>query len=614
MFGDNCTVHHHLKKIVKKHQQPMVGLGILSFVALAVFVFSGLQDWVFPQGSVSAGIGDPGNVKVTLTNELGAAVSGATVGIVCDGSVVSFSDNSMRDLDATVGTIEITPTFGDIATTGCSTNGEAVHVTFSSTNGTLVTKTVDSTLTLSATNQITIPTIQYPLAVTMKDAFDADVTPDVITYGGNAPTATSGSTSYWSSTAGSGALAVQKAGYVNASATNAGLTAVSVGTSSRTSITFGNTSAVSSAVSAGSSIIVKGLSPTVKIVVTTTNNSSVELSAVTVEKSTNGGTTFSAFTPSNVSSNVGYDAANPSTGAIIYRFSLTNYQTLTADEITPVATEQTVLTASLAPQGQAPGSSTAARISVGSLVVTPSGVVAPALPDNLIVQPSELTAPPVPPVDPTREPPAWQLVLPPPTVLSPTSIQWNIPLDIPIRFLPNQAVLSRLDTTSGIKTATVLNSKVLTPQTTEWFIIETDLTPGTLYENRTLSLDNIRGYYVFPPVKTQDVPPPALTISEQSSPQKPVILLSPSVDAREKLAAIVDRERQVYLQADGSFGREPEWRPFYKWGWKQAGSSTQRTILFDDSVLPGTYQLSLQIQTEDSLNTYSEPLTIVYAP
>lgn len=603
------------------------------------FIIGGLlvTKFFITQYQSHAAVGGAGNVKVTLTNELGAVVTGGTIAVVCDGSTVSFADNGERDLDNTVGTIEVTPTFPDLATTGCSTNGEAVHITFSSTDGTLVTKTVDSTLTLTGVNTIAIPSIQYPLAVTLKDAFGANITPDLITYNGDAPTATSGATSYWASTTGSGELVVRKTGYVNASATNPGLAAVGVGTTGKTSVALDNASAVSSAVSAGSTVTAQGLSPTVKLIAMDTSGATLDLSSVVVEKSIDGGTTFSSFTPLNISSNIGYDSVDPASGAVMYRMSFTGYQLLTSESITPSDTLQTIVTMTLAGVGRSPGSSSTSQSAVGGLTFTQGASGSGMTGLNLvIVTPEEATtelndtltedqksklANPLPD-QPT-------LVVPDPTILSSTSIQWNLPTDIPARFLPATAVLSAVEGEGESKHLIYIGETVITDQTTNPTIIEDQLLPGTLYDNRVIRINGYPKNFLLPEATTFNDTSTSLQMDAQSTPEHPRILLSNThYPPNTEVAIVVEKEgkERQYLQADSTLNSSIEWRPWYKWGfakcaeWEGAAcvklDPEYRVLSFAEIVPAGTYTLSRITRTTPQGNPsepYS-PLIVEYVP
>ncbi len=589
---------------------------------------------VVVQRDTQAAIGDAGNIKVTLTNELGAIVSGATVAFFCDGTAVSFTDNGGRDLDATVGTIEVTPTMGDIVTTGCSTNGEALHITFSSTDGTLVGKTIDSTLTLTATNQVAIPAIQYPLSVTVKDAFGGDITVDTITYNGATPTATSGATNYyWASTAGSGTLVVQKAGYVNASATNSALASVPVGTNAQTSITFGNSSPVSSSISAGSSITAQGLTPTVKLVITDTSSNTIAIDAdLAIEKSTDGGTTYSAFTPINISTNTGYDAANPASGAILYRLTKSGYQTLTSSSITPVSTEQSIVALTIAALGRSQsGGSSVTRVAASPLTITPANSSAEALSASTGVEiikneKTDLNEPKAPDAIPT-------LNIPDPEVLGPTRIQWNLPKNIPSRYLPTNVLLSRVVGEGKSARLVELKYIVLTPATTDWFIVEdSGLAPGTEYADRVLTIDGFPGHYALPVAKTlpDTESSIALQLDTASTPENPRILFSNNSHTPETEFAIkvtqLGKPNQ-YLQADGTLDVEADWRPWYKWGFErcitiEARQCTERDpdhrVLYFSSMVPGgEYTLSniARLEKQDKQSaTVDDSITVRYAP
>lgn len=596
MDNTNSPTARRIQKPIQRNHKPLIGASILSLLALAIFAFSGLQHSVTSPPTASAALGDAGNVKAVLTNELGAVVTGGTIAIVCDGTPLSFADNGARDLDATVGTIEVTPTGGDLITTGCFTNGEALHITFSSTDGTLVTKTVDSTLTLTSANQVVIPTIQFPLSVTLKDAFGADITPDTITYNGAAPTATSGATSYWASTAGSGALVVTKAGYVNASATNTGLSSVSVGTSDKTSVTFGNASAVSTSVSAGSAITVQGLAPTVKFVLTN-SGSALDLSQATVEKSTNSGTTYTSLTPSNITSNVGYDAASPAAGNTLYRINLNGYQELITEAFTPVASTQTSLNLALSGLGKAPSSSSRSQAAVAPLTII---LATPNLPPSdtttLLATPDSTTLP-IPLVTP---PPT--LTIPAPTALSSTSIQWNLPKDIPQ--LPAVVLLSKIEGEGTTRHLTLIESKVVTAQTNDWFILESGLTSGTEYGNRVLNIDGVSGAWAFPTTKTFSQEPPRLEQAPVSS-SSGLKLLFPKADnvAPQQSLAIHVLEIDEYVQADGSLYADPAWRPWYKWGFVpviEGRNNLQNRLLRIEGLPEGQHTIVVEVQQQDS--------------
>ncbi len=572
---------------------------------------------VIVQKSTHAAIGGAGNVKAVLTNELGSSVSGGSVAVVCDGVPVSFADNGARDLDATVGTIEVTPTMGDIATTGCSTIGEALHITFSSTDGTLVTKTVDSTLIVTGVNQVTIPTIQFPLSVSVKDAFGADITADTITYNGATPTATSGATSYWASTAGSGALSVQKAGYVNASATNTGLASVSVGTANKTSVTFGNASAVSSSVAAGSAVTVQGLAPTVKLIVTDTSSNTIAIDGnLTIEKSINSGTTYSAFTPSNITTNTSYDAANPSVGSIIYRLTKAGYQTLTSSVITPVSTEQSIVSLTIAALGRSQsGGSSVTRVAATPLVIIPVTSLSDAVASSVgleIIKNDKND-------DSTKEKilnAIAQLAIPDPTVLSSTSIQWNLPANIPRRFLPANVILSRVEGEGRAARLIQIKYLVLTQNTTNWFILEDEgLEPGTEYSDRVLTIEGFPGNWAMPKATTFSEEPPILLLAPVATGVQPQILFPRPQISQQQLLAIHFLETNKYLQADGSFDSIPEWRPWYKWGFVHMSNGQRdplnRLLYISENSVAGSQTMVVEMQREDSHEVVAGPPLVV---
>ena len=601
-------IHRSLTKTLSKHKRKSaIGASVISLLALAVFAFSGLERQTVNTQTASAALGEVGNIKVTVTREGDSApVTDGLFSFWCNTGeqITGLADDGGRDLNRTqVGVFEITPTEQEKTDATC-TQGSTLSVRYDSSVGIYVLFVQTTTYQTTSLNTLNI-LVQFPLSVDAKDEFGSAAVPTTITFNGANPTITSGSASYWAVPAAAAVLAIQKTGYVSALTTNTGLSSVSVNTSAQTLIQLGNYTARSSAIAAGSTATIKGLQPTIKAAILNPEDTPHNIDElVTFQKSVNNGASWAAFTPLEISDGdyIAYDAADPQYAQTKYRILIANGPEVVLGPIAPSASTQQTLTFRIP--------FTRGIANRPSVLVLPEVVVTP--PPSIeepLLRPVEK---PKIPSDPAEPPPPWKPTPPTPTVVSSTSIQWNLPLDIPGKLLPANANLSKVEEEGKSKKLTLLKSKVITRfGVTDLFILEEGLEPGKLYNDRVLTIDGVEGNFLFPVASTLPT-----TIAEN----KPLVLPKPSDQPKTILMAIKEVNTGLYLQADGTFDKIAEWRPWYQWGFAQKlpdGSfdQTKRVLYIAQDIPEGNYKLEqLTKTTEDGPVQTNTLIEIHYVP
>ena len=434
------------------------------------------------------------------------------------------------------------------------------------------------------------------------------------------PTLTVDATSYWALSTTTAALSIQKTGFIPSQTTNTGLLTVSVGTSEQTEIHLGNFTARSTAIPAGGDFVeLKGLVPNIKAAVLNPEDTPHNIDElVTFQKSTNGGGSWLAFTPLEIFDGdyIAYDAADPQYTTTKYRILIASGPEVVLGPVTPSATTQQTLTFRL-PFTKGLANRAADLAQAKEVVITPPTVEEPPLkPGENPATPEKPLEPkvPLPPKDPAQPPPPWKPTLPAPTVVSSTSIQWNLPNDIPGKLLPANANLSKVEGEGKSKKLTLLKSKVITQFTTlatGLFILEEGLEPGKLYNDRILTIDGVEGNFLFPFVSTLPAP-----VAEN----KPLVLPKPIDQPKTILMAIKEANTGLYLQGDGTFDKTAEWRPWYQWGFaqKQADGSldqTKRVLYIAQDIPEGKYKLEQYTKTtEDGPVQTNTLIEIHYIP
>jgi len=601
----------------KKHRRT-VQWSVLSGI-FAVLVIGAMTHAIIVQKRTQAAVGDAGNIKVTVTREGdNAAVTDGRFSFWCDtGTQISnLTDNGARDLNSQAGVFEITPTAQEKTDSTCTSAGKTLYVQYDSSAGTYVSFTASTSYQTDRVNALAL-IVQFPLSVNVQDEFNNLITQATARFNGAIPTLTSGSAMYWAIPPAAGALAIQKTGYLPAESTNTGLSSVSVNTTAQTFIQLGSYAIRSSAIPAGGTAVqLKGLVPNIKFVVINPDDLPHNIDALsTFQKSTNNGTSYTAFTPLDISDvdYIAYDAADPQYTQTKYRILITNEAEVVLGPVLPSASSQQTINVRL-PFTKGLANSDAFRVSK-EVVITLPVVEEPKLKpgENPVTPliPIEPKVPP-PPKDPTQPPAPWKPTLLAPTVISSISIQWNLPLDIPEKLLPANANLSKVEGEGKSKKLTLLKSKVVTKNTTaDPFILEEGLEPGKLYNDRVLTIDGVEGNFLFPAVSTSAAP-----IVEN----KPAVLPKPNDVPKTQLMAIKEANRGLYLQADGTFDKIAEWRPWYQWGFAQKladGSLdlTKRILYIAQDAPEGNYKFEQYTKTtEDGPVQTNTLIEIHYIP
>ena len=240
--------------------------------------------------SPQAALADAGGVHIHVTRDGdGAGLDGATVAVACDGhsyhtlsTSVSWSGGYLTQSSADFQT----------DTAGDCVNNSSVYVRVSDVG--YVTYAHDQGLVkykvISDPNEFEDLNIPFQLNVaTPKDELNNTIVPDSVTFNGEAPTLTVGTTRYWAITPSTAQLVVSKDGYVDSDVSNTGLASVTTAPNAAIHVTFDGGSALSAAVNPGDSVTAQGLQFANKVTVDDETVANHMITGTTANWSVDGG-------------------------------------------------------------------------------------------------------------------------------------------------------------------------------------------------------------------------------------------------------------------------------------------------------------------------------------
>lgn len=585
----------------RRHRSKFLAIGV--FLVLTATIGSIQIMW--KHFTVSAGVGDAGNIKITTIRDGdGTGVPDGHFVFQCGGTPVEANDNSLRDLDPLVGVFEITPTEEELTDAECG-DGATITTGYQSVNSLYLPQSVQGLYQAGQLNTYALPTILFPLQINVMDQFGQSLTATTITYNSAEATYVSGNQYYWAVAPITAAVVIQRAGYVNAQSTNTGLNTVTVSQDGKTIIQLGEFNARSSAISSAGVKQIKGLQPTVKARILNPNETTYTITAQTVaQKSIDNGATYVPFIPVYTNDNIIYDTADAQYTQTYYRIAVGeggNYTTV--GPFTPSVLVQQVAVVTL-PSIRSFSGGVAATTTPTVVIENSDASGAQDVPvlidthitDNIdsILTPSQKEL--LKAKDPTQ---GYKPVMPEPTVLSSTSIQWNLPNNIPENLLPLNAVLYKVEGGGGLRKLIQLDSKVIVKGVEVGGFIEKDLEVGMTYSNRVLGVEGVRDVFLFPSTTTVQPNPPELRVHEGGG-EFPIIVIPIGQYAKTTLVAIQDTQSTMYLHGDGWLYQTPEWRAWYKWGNvvklpDGQVDGTQRTLRLSN-IIAGSYSFVQRIQ------------------